>query len=89
MRVNPELGLLIEGRPHALKLYFRGEPLSAQRAVLLNEVLHDALSSTWPGTIFGVLDVRRAKFFAYQPRPEVNRLLRAEAASLSTLLAPP
>lgn len=89
VRVNPELGLLIDGRPHALKMYFRGEPLYAQRAVLINELLHDSLASTWPGTVFGVLDVRRAKLFTYQPRPEVNRLLRAEAASLGALLTPP
>jgi hypothetical protein len=88
VRVNPELGLLIDGRPHAIKLYFRGEPLSPQRAVLVNEILSGALASTWPGTVFGVLDVRRAKLFAHQPKVGVGRLVRAEAASLASLLAP-
>lgn len=86
VRVNPEVGLLIDGRPHALKLYFRGEPLSAQRAVLVNEILADALAPTWPGMVFGVLDVRRARVLPHQPRPEVSRLVKAEAASLSALL---
>lgn len=87
VRVNPELGLLIEGRPHAIKLYFRGEPLSPQRAVLINEMLDAALASTWPGTVMGVLDVRRAKFYPRKPKAEVRRLLRAEASSLASLLA--
>ena len=88
VRVNPELGLLIDGRPHALKLYFRGEPLSPQRALLVTEVLATSLAATWPGTVLGVLDVRRAKLFTHQTRPGVSRLLRAEAASLATLLSP-
>lgn len=88
VRVNPELGLLIDGRPHAIKLYFRGEPLSPQRALLVNEVVGNALASTWPGTVFGVLDVRRAKLFSHEPKAAVGRLIRAEAASLASLLTP-
>lgn len=89
VRVNPELGLLLDGQPHAIKLYFRGEPLSPKRAVLANELLSSALSATWPNMTFAVLDVRRAKLFAHQPRAEVSRLVRAEAASLASLLAAP
>jgi hypothetical protein len=89
VRVNPELGLLLNGQPHAIKLYFRGEPLHPQRAVLVNEILHTALASTWPGMVLGVLDVRRAKLFTHEPKAEVSRLVRAEAASLASLLASP
>lgn len=87
VRVNPEVGLLIDGRPHAIKLYFRGDPLSPQRIMVVNQLLANALGSTWPGTVFSVLDVRRAKLYPYRPRTEVVHLLRAEAASLSSLFA--
>jgi hypothetical protein len=87
VRVNPELGLLLDGQPHAIKAYFRGEPLTSQRAVLINELQSRALAPTWPGMVFAVLDVRRAKLFPRDPRPGVNRLLQAEAASLASLLA--
>lgn len=87
VRVNPEVGLLIDGRPHAIKLYFRGDPLSPQRVMVVNQLLSNALGSTWPGTVFSVLDVRRAKLYPYRPKTEVVHLLRAEAASLSTLFA--
>jgi hypothetical protein len=89
VRVNPELGLLLGGEPHAIKLYFRGEPLSPQRALFVNEIMASALSTTWPKTVLAVLDVRRAKLFPYERRAEVNRLVRAEAASLASLLASP
>jgi hypothetical protein len=85
VRVNPEIGLLIDGRPHAIKLYFRGDPLSPQRIVVVNQLLANALSTTWPGTVFSVLDVRRARLYPYRPKSEVGLLLKAEAASLSTL----
>ena len=87
VRVNPEIGLLIDGRPHAIKLYFRGDPLSPQRVMVVNQLLAHALGPTWPGTVFSVLDVRRAKLYPYRPKSEVVHLLRAEAASLSSLYA--
>lgn len=86
VRVAPEVGLLIDGRPHAIKLYFRGEPISPQRILLTNTLLGDALHATWPGTVFATLDVRRARLYTHHPKTEVGLLLKAEAASLSSLL---
>jgi hypothetical protein len=86
VRVNPELGLLLDGQPHAIKAYFRGDPLTAQRAVLINELQSRALAETWPGMVFAVLDVRRAKLFPREDKPGMSRLLHAEAASLASLL---
>ena len=86
VRVNPELGLLLNGEPHAIKLYFRGEPLSPLRASFANEIMADALQDVWPKMVFAVLDVRRARLFPFEERPDVGRLVRAEAASLASLL---
>ena len=37
INVNPELGLNIDGTPHLIKMYFRGEPLASKRvSVVLN-----------------------------------------------------
>ena len=87
VRVNPELGLLLNGEPHAIKLYFRGEPLSPLRASFANEIMADALAETWPKMVFSVLDVRRARLFPFERRAGVSRLVRAEAASLASLLS--
>lgn len=87
VRVNPELGLLLGGEPHAIKLYFRGEPLSPLRASFANEIMADALAETWPKMVFSVLDVRRARLFPFERRAGVSRLVRAEAASLASLLS--
>lgn len=87
VRVNPEIGLLIDGRPHAIKLYFRNDPLSPQRIVVTNQLLTNALSTTWPGTVFSILDVRRARLYPYRPKAEVGLLLKAEAQCLASLHA--
>lgn len=86
VRVNPELGLILDGQPHAIKLYCRGEPLTSQRAALINELQSRALAETWPNTKFAVLDVRRSRLFYRNPKAGMTRLLRAEAASLASLL---
>lgn len=83
--VTPELGLLIDGRPHAIKLYLRGDPITPLRVMLTNQLLWGAFINTWPGTVYAVLDVRRAKLYAHRPKPELGHLLRAEAACFSSL----
>jgi hypothetical protein len=85
VRVAPEIGLLINGQPHAIKLYFRGDPLDPQRIVVTNQLLVDALQVTWPVVVFAVLDVRRARLFRAKPKPEVGALLNAESLSFASL----
>lgn len=87
VNVNPELGLILDGTPHVLKIYFRGEPLSAKRTSVILALLTNGLSANAaPGTVFGVLDVRKAKISAFKaPNPRVNLLLRGEAAAFATI----
>ncbi|MCC6551546.1 MAG: hypothetical protein IT372_00815 [Polyangiaceae bacterium] len=87
VNVNPELGLVIDGKPHVLKMYFRGEPLSAKRtAVILNLLTNGLEGAAAPGTVFGVLDVRNARIHAFKaPSPRLSILLRGEAASFATI----
>jgi hypothetical protein len=86
VRVNPEIGLLINGRPHAIKLYFRGEPIDPQRIVIVNQLLASAFCAAWPGVVFSTLDVRRARLYPYKPNSKGGALLRAESLSISHLL---
>jgi hypothetical protein len=86
VRIAPELGLMIGGRPHAIQLYFRAEPPVADYIRLTTSALNGALARTWPGTVFALLDVRRARLYPHRPDKDVGPLLRAEAAALSRLL---
>ena len=87
ININPELGLVIDGTPHLIKMYFRGEPLSAKRvAVTLNLVTAALARGAAPGTVFAMLDVRKARLHTLKAlNPRLALLLRGEAASFSTI----
>lgn len=86
VRVAPEVGLLVDGKPHVIALSFRGlTAMDPQRIGLTTTLLADALGTTWPGTTFAVLDVRAAKLHTHTPRTEHGLLLRAEASCFAHL----
>ena len=87
VRVAPELGLLLDGRPHAIKLYMRRPPIEPDRAMLLTTLMRAAFGATWPGTIFAVLDVRRRQLHSHVGTSRtVSALLHAEAVGLDAFV---
>ena len=81
--VNPELHADVNGAPHLIKLYFKAEPLSKQKAEL---ILHLLGKRAPKGTTVGVLDVRRSKLFT--PTVSImglDALLQSEALALVSL----
>lgn len=62
VRINPEIGLTIDGTRYLVKLYFKAEPLSRARSqamiALIEAHLRGSVSSQ---TVFAVLDVPRGK----------------------------
>jgi hypothetical protein len=81
--VNPELALEINGAPHIVKLYFKADPLSQQRANIVLELLREAVAAD---VTPAVLDVRRGKLFTPTVTvPGIDAFLASEAAAFSTL----
>lgn len=88
VNINPDLGLVIDGKPHLIKIYFRGEPLSAKRTSVVLNLLAGGLADTNPGKVLALLDVRNAKLHTFKaPNPRLGVLLRGEAAAFSTIYA--
>jgi len=58
VNLNPELNATINGEPHLIKMYLKGEVLSKQK---VNAVLHLLARHAEDGQKAGVLDVRRSK----------------------------
>jgi hypothetical protein len=86
ININPDLGLIIDGKPHLIKIYFRGEPLSGKRISVVLNLLAGGLAEASPGKVLAVLDVRNAKLHTFKaPNPRLGVLLRGEAASFSTI----
>lgn len=81
--VNPELGLVIKGIPHIIKLYFKQAPLVPQRNNAILELLSEAFGKRDAAAKMAVLDVRNGKLLT--PRTRTRRgtdlFLQSEAAA--------
>jgi hypothetical protein len=85
VRLNPELGLVVDGVPFHVKLYLKQEPL---RRVAVQPLLH-LLGHVAPGP-FGatplVVDVQRGKPFVPDARTSrVGPLMAGEAAAFAAM----
>ncbi|HUV85521.1 MAG TPA: hypothetical protein VMX79_00230 [bacterium] len=81
IRVNPEIGVNVNGNDHIIKLWFKAEQLSKNRIDLILYLL-DKKTKLNPATVVGVLDVQRAYLIKATRRiPNIEALLRAEALS--------
>lgn len=64
VRVNPDLGLYINGVPHLIKLYLKDEKLMKARVDVITALMETALGAqAQPGTVMAVIDVRNGKMF--------------------------
>lgn len=81
IRINPEIGLEINGKFYVIKLYFKAEPLSQQKSDLIILLLNDALKNKdYQEVTFAILDVGRKKLFERTRLSEVHMsLLEGEA----------
>ncbi len=86
--INPELGLLINGVPHVVKLYFKADQLKKTGVDLVTALMqHSLAGSVDPGTHFAVLDIRHGKFHVCSDAgsPAVLAMVNGELAYIAEL----
>jgi hypothetical protein len=72
VNINPELGLRINGTPHVIKLYFKGDNLAKNRCDIITPLLEVALRDTSvQDAVMAVLDIRRSKLFRTPHRVQI------------------
>ena len=84
--VNPEIGLKLGGTPHAVKLYFKRDPVSQRRVEVVLYLMEEALGHSLRKKHVGVLDVRRGRL--YSPKavsPDLGALLAGEGAAFAEM----
>jgi hypothetical protein len=83
VRVNPELGLRLNGKDYVVKLYFKDEPLPRRRLAVVFQLMGIALQDKLTaGHSLAVLDVSNSKLLLPDPNaPDVTALLIGEAAA--------
>lgn len=81
--VNPELGLEIDGKKYAVKLYFKADELTKRRAECIFRLMENAFDKARRGYIPAILDCRNAKLIIKtKDISDIDVLLHGEAASL-------
>ncbi len=85
--VNPELGLLINGERHIIKLYLKNDALTTFKTEIIIDLLeHQLRASAAPTDKFAVLDVRESKLFAENPHaPASIPIVNAEIAYIASI----
>ena len=86
IRVNPELGLLINDIPYIIKLYFKSPELSQFRLETTYHLLKQYDRTEHNQVNVGILDIRRG--YLYHPKrdiPDIEQLLAGEAAAFQTI----
>ena len=84
--INPEVGLVIGGCRHVIKLYFKAEPLTKLRTDVVTQLMNLVLGKPKSSFAFGLLDVRKARLFTSNGAdPGLIALLQGEAASFASI----
>jgi hypothetical protein len=87
VRVNPELGVSINGQRHLVKLYFKDEPLLRLRTDVVTVMMEASLREACQrGEAMALLDVRKGKLFPLQVSlAETRAVIDAELAYVADL----
>ncbi len=89
VKVNPELGLYINGEPYLIKLYFKKDPVLSKKKAelslcLMNLILPQEINETQ--IIHAILDVNRHKVFISEGNnSETERALIGEASYIQAI----
>ena len=86
VRVNPEIGLLIKGVPHIVKLYFKAPQLSELRLQTMYYLLKRYDYRGHSNFNVGILELRRGRLRVPSRNiPDIGHLLAGEAAAFQTM----
>ncbi|MNF05125.1 hypothetical protein D3C80_2047880 [compost metagenome] len=84
--MKPELGLLIDGRPHLVKLYLKDEKLQKLRMDVVLALMEHSLRQDAPdGCSMSILDVKNSRLFSGPSHadPKLLSMINAEMAYVS------
>jgi hypothetical protein len=82
VRINPELGLSLDGEDHLVKLYFKDLRLTKERIAIISHMMLKSLGASAEGMKVALLDVRNSRLHVFDSLdPALAPLLEGEALS--------
>lgn len=85
--VNPELGLIINGERHIVKLFLKDDALTTFKTEIILDLMEFQLrSKVHPADKFAVLNVRDSKLYSEAAHePESMSIVNAEIAYIASI----
>lgn len=85
--INPELGLVVDGKRYVIKLYLKSDPLTKLRVDLITVLMEVALrQKCQPDDVLAILDVRQGKLFTVSAQIKPTKaVVDAELAYIAAL----
>lgn len=82
VRVNPELGVRMDGVDHVIKLYFKAEQPTKPRLDTMLHMINTTIPSKYAVSKVGILDIQRSKLHVpTRPIANLDALLAGQAAA--------
>lgn len=83
IKVNPEIGLEIDGTIYYIKMYFKQKEISIQKVGILEKMMQDACKTETTNVKLAIWDIRRCKIYSKDSQEEIsiNYDLQKEALS--------
>lgn len=87
VRVNPELGLVIDGIPHLIKVNFTKSPVPVAEARIMTHLMHRVLAAQVPANcVMAVLDLATGTLYgSTRPSPALDAVLEEHVAQVRVL----
>lgn len=71
LKVNPEIGININGEPLFIKMYFKSPQISTEKIKVMLKIMQDAIKKDYPNAKIAILDIRRCTLHKTYVREEV------------------
>lgn len=72
LKVNPEIGININGDELFIKMYFKQPPISIDKVKIMQKIMQDALKNDYPNARVAILDIRRCLLYEKSITEEIE-----------------
>jgi hypothetical protein len=86
VKVNPELGLRINGKDHMIKLYFKSKDLPKTHVLAILHLINSITNKDHRNIVPGILDVQNGHLITQNiSAPDIEALLIGEASAFTAM----
>lgn len=72
IKVNPEIGLELDGTMYYIKMYFKQKEISIQKVSILEKMMQDACKTETVNVKLAIWDIRRCKIYSKESEEEIS-----------------